>query len=242
MATKKLTAKPVATKKATIVTAAQKVRAHKGQKVTEAPVVNDVHAPKPDAVPLARKRLAKDNQKAAHQALVDDLVAGRKAISPLTVSDLTTADVALIAKAKGWPGYSGLTAAEGRQFLVNGGKKPAPTAGTTRALRETVAAAKKAGLVQGPVSALKVAELKKVAAQLEAGEKVGTITKPAPNVGTADWHKNLIRNASGKGFTAEAVAECKKRFGEKASISTLKAEQLRALTLALGLSNGQASR
>lgn len=217
----------------------QQGRADRGQRTTEAPVVNDVHCPKPDEVKQARTRLATETRKLAHENLVADLVAGRKQLTADTVSDLTQKDVATIAKSRGWTGYSGLTTQEARQYLLNAGKKPAPQAGTTREAREVLKTAKEQGLISGPISALKADDAKKLAARVEAGESVGKVEKAAANVGTADWHKALMRTAGQKGFTAAATAKAKELFGAKASISTLKVAQLRDLTKALGLSKGE---
>ncbi len=129
-------------------------------------------------------------------------------------------------------GYSGLNKAELVRFFTSGGVKPQAAKGSTRQLREVLSAGKKAGLVSGPISALKVADVKRLAAIVATGKSV-MVTKSAPTPGTMDANKAKLRPASGKGFTPEATAKSKSLFG--VSISALKAPQLAKLVAALNL-------
>ncbi len=68
---------------------------------------------------------------------------------------------------------------------------------------------------------------------LRSGGVKPVVAKRAPNIGTADYHKQLLRGGLSRGFTTEATTKAKAMFG--CAISGLKAAQLRALCVALGL-------
>lgn len=137
-------------------------------------------------------------------------------------------------KNKGWGGYSALKKDELVSFIMKGGIKPAAQQGSTRYLREKASELKKQGLISGPVSSAKVATLKAAVAKANMGQSV-TVSKPEPKKGSMDYNKDLLRNKDGKGYRSVYVAKAKAMFGEKASISTLKAAELAKLVAALAL-------
>jgi len=211
-------------------------------KVVEAPARATIHTSQAndqvrrDTAKTLHKEDVKAVAKSDAEILYSKLLSGD--ISPTEVkaaqlNTLSAPQLTNVARTLKYKGYSGLLKAELAQFLANGGKKPEAKAGSTRDLRETVSAAKKAGLVSGPVSSLKVAELKKVVAAVSKGENYGAVSKPTPNAGTMDHNKNLLRGNLSKGYTPEATAKSKAMFG--VSISALKSLQLKALVAALGL-------
>jgi hypothetical protein len=182
----------------------------------------------------AAKTLTRDRLTAALKADKDKLFGMLMALevrpSEVKLAQLAqfnAAQLGKVAKAHGIKGYSGLAKDELVVFLHTG-NKPAPKAGSTRQKREVVSRMKKEGLISGPISALKVSQLDDVIAG-----RVTEVTKPQPNVGTADYHRNLLREGAAKGYSARATAKAKAMFGK--SISTLKAEQLKKLCQALGL-------
>jgi hypothetical protein len=214
-------------------------------KVAESPAKVTTHEPSISTAERGKvaATLHKDALKAAKKSdadqLVDRLLSGDVAPTECKASQLDALSAEQLRKvcsAKGGlglKGYSGLSKAEMVKFVMAGGVKPAAKAGSTRQLREVVSQAKKDGKVSGPVSSMKVAELKKVASAVQSGKTGITVSKPAPNAGTMDYNKNLLRPAGGKGFSTEATAKSKAMFG--VSISALKAPQLRQLVAALGL-------
>lgn len=181
------------------------------------------------------KERGKSIDKDAKTQLSADLKLG-KVKGNRTLFQSVNADVLReVCRNRGYKGYSGLNKDDLVDFLVSGGtSKPAPKPDSTAALRKQASALKQAGLITGPVSALKVADLKNAVATAKSGN-IYQAVKSSPKDGTMDYNKNLIRNASGKGFTAAATAMCKKMFGEKSSVSSLKAQQLKDLVKALGL-------
>lgn len=179
----------------------------------------------------------KDAEKSERAKLVARLSAGDVTpteVGKVQLSALNGTELSSIARSLKWAGYSGLCKDELVAFLLAGGVKPAPKKDSTREMREKVSAAKKAGLVSGPISTLKVDGLKAVVKALDSNLPVPPIVKSAPNKGTMDYNKNLLRGGLAKGYSPEATAKCKAMFDGK-SISTLKADQLKDLCKALGL-------
>jgi hypothetical protein len=210
------------------------------RKRAEAPVKPDPVV-RPDkasqeVITKAAKSLHKAAQKAAAEALCEDLVAKRKspqAVGRAGLEDLSAGQLHKVAKAHGQKGHSGLKHGEVVAYLATG-HIPAPEKDSTRDYGARARDCKAKGLISGPVSALRVAELKSAVAKAEAGEAV-TVTRPEPNKGTAGWYQEQLRALGGaaRGYGKDVTAKSKELFGK--TVSALKAAEVKELAEAFGI-------
>lgn len=147
---------------------------------------------------------------------------------------VTVASLRAACMAKGLKGYSSMSKGALISFLETG-VKPVKVVkdGSAADLRAQAKVHKANGLIDGPISSLKVADLRTAVDSAKSGTVV-KVVKPAAKEGTANYNRELLRNMTG----VDVLARAKKEFG--VCTSKLRAAQLAKLVAILTPSSAAA--